>query len=250
MLELPESRLSDCNLERFIPVRNYLERLPEVPTFEDAAQRTVEVIYSAFRSSLVLVRLFITVPYGQLPSATQRVVREAAQAYQIADLLRQETVVLSLAGTVGRQPGWNDRKQSRGHQGIPLISSRFVDSIPMTARLLHEMGMSVKWIDTTSRSLFDQNVGTHLFYVPDAETTVDGVLRKVIPDQNFVRTHGVKTVFGVGGSFVAQQSSLLALVVFCAEPVPKSVAGLFSTLTTQLVAKSYSAVRNGALFRP
>lgn len=250
MLEPSESRLSDCTLEQFIPVRNYLERLPEVPTFEDAAQRTVEVIYSAFRSSLVLVRMFITVPYGRLPRDTQSTVREAAQAYQVAGLVKPDTVVLSLAGTVGRQPEWNGRKHSRKHQGIPLISSRFVESIPMTSRLLDEMGLGVRWLDSPERALFDQNIGTRLFYVPDAATTVDGVLRKVIPDQDFVRKYGVKTVFGVGGSFVMQQSALLALVVFCSEPVPKNVCGLFSTLTTQLVAKSYSAVRDGALFRP
>jgi hypothetical protein len=250
MLEPPESRLSDCTLESFIPVRKYLERLPEVATFEDAAQRTVEVIYTAFRSSLVLVRLFITVPFSELPRDTQRTVREAAEGYKAAALVRPDTVVLSLAGTVGRRPEWNDRKQSRRHQGIPLISSRFVESIPMTSRLLHQLGLGVEWIDNTDLSLFEQNMGTRLFYVPDAETTVDRVLRKVIPDQDFVRTNGVKTVFGVGGSFVLRQSALLAMVVFCSEVVPKPVAELFSTLTTQLVAKSYLMVRDGALFRP
>jgi hypothetical protein len=249
MLEPLESRLSSCSLQQLIEVRNYLEHLSEVSTFEQAAQRTTQVIYASFRSSLVLVRTFLTVPFGQLPRDTQHTVREAARIHQVADLVRPDTMVLALAGTAGSQPAWNDRKKSRRHQGIPLVSSHFVQSIPMTSRLLHQMGLGVGWIDTTDVTLFDQNMASRLFYVPDAATTVDGLLRKVIPDQDFVRTYGVKTVFGVGGSYVMQQSALLVMVVFCAEPVPKSVAELFSTLTTQLVAKTYSVVRDGALFR-
>jgi len=249
MLEPLESRLSDCTLEQFIWVRQCLGVLPEAPTFEQTAQRTTEIIYSAFRSSLVLVRLFITVPFGQLPRDTQTMVQEAAKAYEAADLLRPETLVLSLAGTAGSHPTWNDRRLSRTHQGIPLISSRFVQSIPMTSRLLHEMGMGVKWIDAADVSMFEQHMASQLFYVPDAATAVDGLARKVIPNQDFVRTYGVKTVFGVGGTYVLQQNPLLAMVVFCAEPVPKAVAELFSSVTTQLVAKTYSVVREGAIFR-
>lgn len=249
MLEPLESRLSDCTLEQFIWVRQCLAVLPEAPTFEQTAQRTTEIIHAAFRSSLVMVRIFITVPFGQLPRDTQAVVQHSASAYQVADLLRPETLVLSLAGTSGRQPMWNDRKLSRTHQGIPLISARFVQSIPMTSRLLHQMGVGVKWIDTKDVSMFEQHMASRLFYVPDAATAVDELSRKVIPDQDFVRTYGVKTVFGVGGSYVLQHNALLAMVVFCAEPVPKAVAELFSSVTTQLVAKTYSAVREGAIFR-
>jgi hypothetical protein len=249
MLEPYESRLSECTLEQFIWVRTHLEMLPEATTFEQAAQRTTEIIYAAFRSSLVLVRTFLTVPFGQLPGDTQHMVYEAARGYQVADLLKPDTLVLSLAGTSGSQPTWNDRRLSRKHQGIPLVSSHFVDSIPMTSRLLHQMGVGVRWIDTTDLSLFEQNISSQLFYVPDAATTMDGMRRKVIPDQDFVRTYGVKTVFGVGGTYVLQRSALLAMVVFCAESVPKSVAEMFSGLTTQLVAKTFSVVREGAIFR-
>jgi hypothetical protein len=249
MLEPLESRLSDCTLDQFIWVRQCLGVLPEAATFEQTAQRTTEIIYSAFRSSLVLVRIFITVPFGQLPRDTQTMVHDAARAYQVADLLKPETLVLSLAGTSGSQPTWNDRRLSRTHQGIPLISSRFVQSIPMTSRLLHQMGVGVKWIDGADMSMFEQNMASQLFYVPDAATAVDGLSRKVIPNQDFVRTYGVKTVFGVGGSYVMQHHALMAMVAFCAEPVPKSVAELFSSITTQMVAKTYSVVREGAIFR-
>ncbi len=249
MLEPFESRLSACTLRQLIEVRNHLEQLPEMATFEQAAQRTSEIIYTAFRSSLVLVRTFITVPFGQLPRSMQNTVSDAARARQVANLLKPDSLVISLAGTAGSQPAWNDRKMSRKHQGIPLISSHFVQSVPMISRLLHQMGLEVGWVDTQDMGLVDQNMSSPLFYVPDAAVTVDKLLRKVIPDQDFVRTYGVKTVFGVGGSYVMQRNAQLVMVVYCSEPVPKSVAELFSTLTTQLVAKTYSVVREGAIFR-
>ncbi|HEX8699723.1 MAG TPA: hypothetical protein VF815_12845 [Myxococcaceae bacterium] len=249
MLEPFESRLSACTIQQFIEVRNHLEQLPEMPTFEQAAQRTSEIIYTAFRSSLVLVRTFITVPFGWLPRDTQTLVSDAARSHQVANLLKPDSLVLSLAGTAGSQPAWNDRKLSRRHQGIPLISSHFVLSVPMLSRLLRQMGLDVGWLDARDMELVEQNMASPLFYVPDAATTVDKVLRRVISDQDFVRMYGVKTVFGLGGSYVMQQNAMLVMVVFCSELVPKPVAELFSTLTTQLVAKTYSVVREGAIFR-
>ena len=105
MLEPLESRLSSCSLRQLIEVRNHLEYLPEVATFEQAAQRTTQVIYAAFRSSLVLVRTFLTVPLGELPRDTQSAVREVARVHQAAELLRPDTMVLALAGRWGMPAG-------------------------------------------------------------------------------------------------------------------------------------------------
>jgi hypothetical protein len=250
MSEPREIRLSTCTLEQFIAVRSRIEQLPRVPTFEQAAQEVTEALYSAFRPSLVLVRMFITVPYRRLPADIQRAVSDASQAQGVRDLLKPDTLVLALAGTAGRGLAWNDRRGSRGHRGIPLISSHFVSSTPMVARLLQQMGVGLDWIDTSDLSLFDHSVASRLFYVPDAAMTVDAQRRKVIPDQDFVRAHGVKTVFGVGGSFIMSQSALMTLIGFCSEPVPKGIASWFSTITTQLMARTLSTVQAGALFRP
>jgi hypothetical protein len=247
---LRETRLGSCTLEEFIAVRGRLERLPQRPTFEQEAQELMEALYSEFRSSLVLVRTFITVPYRRLPPDIQRAVNDTSQVQGVRELVKPDTLVLTLAGTAGRELAWNDRRYSRGHRGIPLVSSKFVSTIPMVARLLRQMGLGIEWIDSGDVSLFDQSVASRLFYVPDAAVTVDAQRRKVIPDQNFVRAHGVKTVFGVGGSFVMSQSSLMAMIAFCSESVPKGVASWFSTITTRLMARTFSAVQAGALFQP
>jgi hypothetical protein len=250
MLAYPETRLSSCTLEQFSAVRSRIEQLPHMPTFEQTAQEVTQAIYTAFRPSLVLVRMFITVPYRRLPVDIQRAVGDASQVQGARALLKPDTLVLALAGTSGRKLAWTDRRGSRGHQGIPLISSQLVSSIPMVARLLQQMGVGLNWIDTSDLSLFYNSVASRLFYVPDAAATVDAQRRKVIPDQDFVRTHGVKTVFGVGGSFLINPSALMALIAFCSEPVPKGVARWFSTITTGLMARTLSLVQTGALFQP
>jgi hypothetical protein len=250
MVASHETRLGSCTLEQFTAVRHRVEQLPQAPTFEQAAQKMTEALYAAFTPSLVLVRTFITVPYRQLPADIQRAVNDMSQAHGMRDLLRPDTLALSLAGTAGRELAWNDRWRSRGHRGIPLLSSKFVSSIPMVARLLQQLGPGLDWIDSSDLSLFGHSVASRLFYVPDASTTVDAQRRNVIPDQNFVRAHGVKTVFGVGGSFVMKQNALMALIAFCSEPVPKGVASWFSTITSGLMARTFSSVRSGAFFQP
>jgi hypothetical protein len=245
-----ETRLSDCTLEQFLEARGHIERLPHAATFEEAAQSTVDALYSVFRPSLVLVRTFITVPYRRLPADIQRSASEFSRSLGADALLKPDTLVLTLAGSAGREQSWSGRKTSRRHQGIPLISSRFVESSPMVALLLRQVGMGLDWIDTGDVSLIDHGVASRLFYVPDAATTMDPQGRKVIPDQDFVRTHGVKTVFGLGGSYIMSQNALMALVAFCCEPVPRNVASWFSTITTRLVARTFSGVQAGQLFRP
>ncbi len=55
-------------------------------------------------------------------------------------------MVLSLLGTRGEDMRWNDRRNSQGHVGIPLVSADFIDAIPMMSRLLKELGLDLNWI--------------------------------------------------------------------------------------------------------
>src|SRR5512144_2112177 len=99
---------------------------------------------------------------------------------------------------------WNDRRNSQGHVGIPLATSDFIEAIPMMSRLLKELGMGLDWIDSNDTSMVARALGSSsgLFYVPDAALEIDAKGRKVIAGQDFVKTHGVKTVFGMGGAFI------------------------------------------------
>lgn len=75
-----------------------------------AAQTYVETVYAALSDSLVLLRVFATVPFGRLPAANQAFVRQLAASVPTDStaLLGDETLVLSLLGSVGREPNWCD----------------------------------------------------------------------------------------------------------------------------------------------
>src|SRR5690242_16567255 len=100
--------------------------LIDCASLQEAAQKCVGIIYEALRDSLTLIRLYATVPFRQLPAPDRAFVLDLAMAHRAADLLDDETPVLSLLGTCGDVSDWNDRYRSKNHLGIPLLASSFV----------------------------------------------------------------------------------------------------------------------------
>ena len=157
---------------------------------EDAAQVLVDAVYLQFKESVVLARMFVTVPYDSLPPSHRHFVRQQADNAEAAGGLKTATPVLSLVGTCGQEQSWNDRRRSTGHVGIPLISSTFVDAIPMIARLLKELGIPLDWVDSQDSTMIEKTMGRSagLFFVEDATEATDHRGRKIITAQHFVET--------------------------------------------------------------
>jgi hypothetical protein len=154
---------------------------------------------------------------------------------------------LSLVGTHGRSPDWNDRRNSKGHVGIPLISSAFVDGIPMISRLLKELGVSLDWVDTQDPEIvekMDRTAG--LFFVENAASATDHQGRKIIPAEDFVAEYNVKTVFGVGGGYASGQ--ILVIVAFCRDDVPREIGARFVALRDAFKAKTSGLVESAQVF--
>ncbi|MHC4073389.1 MAG: hypothetical protein ACYTGS_15370, partial [Planctomycetota bacterium] len=99
-------------------------------TLEQAAQLVTDAVYEELDDSVVLARVFATVPFGELPEPNRTFVTDLAAANDIAPLINNDTLILSLLGTRGAKSEWNDRRTSQGHVGIPLASAAFVDKIP------------------------------------------------------------------------------------------------------------------------
>jgi len=198
-------------------------RIREAKTLEEGAQTLARELYTQFTESIVLARVFVTVRFDALPAEVCTFVENLVKsAGRPADLTGPVPVV-SLVGTQGQEAAWNDRRNSRRHQGIPLISSSFVAAIPMIARLFRDLGVPLQWIDSDDAERFATAVGhsAGLFFVPDAATAVDDHGRTIIaPD--FVSTYGIKTVFGAGGAYARGQ--LLVIVIFCRDEVPRTTA--------------------------
>jgi hypothetical protein len=196
-----------------------------------------------------LVRLFVTVPFGKLPAVNRSFVTQLANTQGLTGLIKEGTLVLSLLATRGRKPAWNDRRQSQGHIGIPLVSAAFIDRIPMMSRLLNEVGLSLDWIDSQEKVIATKTfIGlSGVFYVPDAKTAVDHQGRKIISAQDFVDDQNVKTVFGLAGGYPISRT-FLTLIVFCCEPVERPYVERFLPLISSFKANTTSLVLTEAIF--
>ena len=214
------------------------------PFGEEAAQQLAAQIYEQFSESVVIARVFLTVPFDRLPPPNKEFVKKLMQS----DGPPGGTPVLSLIGTAGQEANWNDRRKSEGHVGIPLVSADFVGKIPMISRLLKELGVPIEWIDSHDAQTIVKTLGqsTGVFFVEDAGEATDARGRKIIAAQDFVSKFGVKTVFGTGGSYAGGE--IAVIVVFCRDTLPKSSAENFLELKNLFQSKTAESVKAGKVF--
>lgn len=205
----------------------------------DIAQKSCDAMYEAFAKSVVLVRIFVALPYAKLLASDQAHVNAVAAHLQASELLQATTPVMALLGTRGQNPAWSDRRASQIFRAFPLISKVLVDSAPMAAQLLRVLGINIappatKEVGMTEKAWGAGRAG--LFYVEHAARTVDSQGRKIIVVQPFVEEYGVQTVFGVARAY--RDDIFLTTMLFCRHHVPRErareflpLASLFRTAT-------------------
>ena len=227
---------------------NIEPRIETATCLEEAAQETAAALHKQFEESVVLARVYVTVPFEALPPTNKTFVQNLAASAGAESELKAATPVLSLIGSHGQEENWCDRRKSRGHVGIPLISSAFVGAIPMISRLLHELGVPMDWIDTHETAIITETVGRKggLFYVENAAEAMDHEGRKIIAAQDFVSDYNVQTVFGIGGAYAGGQ--MFIIVVFCRDFLPRKVAEHFTALTDLFRQKTSTFVETGEIF--
>jgi hypothetical protein len=218
--------------------------------FDGAAQAVTDSLYTSFKDTSKLVRIFVTTPYKSLPAGMATWVKNLATAKGVADGLTPDTQVLALAGSSGDKPDWNGRAKSKGHIGIPLISQEFVNAIPMLARMIGSLGRDLSWLDTkdTGQLIKAMSKLSGKFYVPDASQTTDTKGRKVISDQAFVSANKITSVFGVASSSAMPTGALMALLVFSNESIPEKQVDSFQPVLNKLRASTVKLVSSGTLF--
>jgi len=217
---------------------------------EVAAQGLVTAVRDQFTESIVIARAFMTIPFSALPAESQTFVRKLAESKGAASALKPVTPVLSLIGTSGREAEWCDRRKSKGHVGIPLISAEFVSSIPMISRLLKEIGIPLEWVDTQDTDELVRIVSgsAGLFFVEDASRAKDHEGRKIIVAEDFVAAHSVKSVFGVCGAY--QSGQIVVLIFFSCDGIKRSVAEAFVGLVPGFTGATAAMVTSGRVFAP
>ncbi|OQX27876.1 MAG: hypothetical protein BWK80_03125 [Desulfobacteraceae bacterium IS3] len=218
---------------------------------EDAAQRFTELLYHEFSKSVVLTRIFATIPFGRLPDFRKNFVIQLAESSGIMSQLTDNTPVLSLLGTYGQNEIWNNWRNSRGHIGIPLASYDFIDKIPMLSRLLKELGIRLEWLNIYDTKIVTKKIGrlAGLFYVQDAATALDDNGRKIISAQDFVRDFNIRTVFGMGGMYPSK-NVYIVMINFTNRNLPHSGAELFMKLINIFNSETTVLLSGWKIFRP
>ncbi|GAC1305628.1 MAG: hypothetical protein NVSMB19_17220 [Vulcanimicrobiaceae bacterium] len=233
-----------ADAERF--AQDVGDALRGAASFEAAAQRFAERLVQRF-DTIVLARVFATVQYHQLPPDERRFVSSTSPDVT----LLPSATVLTLFGTSGVRPAWNDRRQSSAHRALPLLDRRTIEEAPMLSRLLNDLqfaldGEAGKPAKFVTRAFANAN---GLCHIPDAGTTVDDAGRKVIPDGAFVREHALRTVVAFGGPFVVGRV-FVATILFTTETISKEAAMHLVRLSSAFKSATTGVVQHGSLFAP
>jgi hypothetical protein len=242
---------SDYHIARLTEFRGGIEKaLASSRTLQEAAQSFAEMLYEELEASTVLARVFTTVRFGALPGPDKQFVKRVATERGCRDELEDQTVVVSLLGTRGRQPSWNHRYQSGSRLGIPLSSTSFIKTIPMLARLLNAADTGVRWIEKQQTRIVAKSFGqmAQLLYVDDAKAAVTDDGFKIVANQDFVDRFDVRTVLGLGGVYL--NGSYVSVLLFTNELIPQQKAEKFLTLIHSFKSTTTNLVMNGKIFEP
>ncbi len=242
--------ISKLSFRDVVELQNKMKGIAhESNTLADAAQQYMSILYDELKESIILTRLFATIPFKDLPKSNKEFVKTLAHSSGVSKQIKEETLILSLLGTRGAKPEWNDRRKSKGHVGIPLASSDFIDKIPMMSRLLKQLGAGIDWIEETDTKLVAKTFKniSGVFYVKDAETEVDNKGRKIIAAQDFVKEEKVKTVFGIGGTYV-KTSLFFTNIIFLREFIEKQMAEQFMLQANKFKIATTGLVADGKIF--
>ena len=239
------SFLSASHAEIFTLLGVISRQLSDTSCFEVAAQRCLNLFYEQYESELALARLYVTSTFSALPAENRQFVEKLARSKEVG--LRPDVPVLSLIGTRGRRPSWNDRRQSKGHLGIPLVSPDFVTALPMIARMFSDFEIELAWIERPERGISTTRSGwSGLFHVADARDSQDQHQRYIIPARDFVAEEEVRTGFGIGGSFIS--GTLLAMIFFTRCVLSRELAQRYLPLGTMFKTATSAHIEAGRIF--
>jgi len=223
--------------------RELREAVRRAATLEEAARVVVRYFYDACIDpvtggrSCVLARFYKTHAYGELPPDLQDFAAGLLAGASVAPTMQ----CLTLLATAGTRAEWNDRRQSRGHQAIPLPSPEIVEQAPMIAQLVRQMGLDIATVVRPSPDVLRSAEGKtySVFHVEEALGS------PYIPAQaEFVVPYEVRSVVGFGG---LHRNDFFAVILFATVPILRVAADRFRNIALDLKAALY-ALREPPVF--
>jgi hypothetical protein len=212
--------------------------IEDAGSVESAARAITQSIYESFTDdatsepSCALVRCYKTHSFEELPTDLQGFARNVLKRKPASPQVK----CLTLMGTRGDRPEWNDRSRSLGHQAIPLETVEMVEQAPMVSQLIRQLGLDVAEVVAPTPELMRKVVGKSygVFYVPRAKGS------PFIPAQSeFVAAENIQSVVGFGG--LLRNGDMLAIILFSRTPISEQTANRFKTLALDVRAALFSA---------
>lgn len=195
-------------------------------SMEEAASSIVQLFHNDFleesTNSFVLVRLFITRSYNELPEYLQKI----ASSTNTNQVPKPNTKCLTLIATAGVEKDWNDARKSKTHQVIPLVDDESVNQVPMFKGIVQQFGINTSDFFDNEQSIYIENCQKpyNVFFLPDARG------HALIPAQKgFVDSYGIKSVIGFGGGL--PNNDFFAVIMFSNITIAKHVAMMFKSLS-------------------
>jgi hypothetical protein len=226
-------------------------------SLEEAVQTFTNLLGEAFGESIILVRCFVTLPFGTLPTRYQQAVVQLAAGEGITSLLGTQTPVLTLLGSLGGE----EIRNVKQYFGLPLVSSGFIASIPMIAELLRELGFSLDGpkgsenptqdtgdIETNSGKFF-----SGIFYVPDAQHAVNGKGESILSALDRIaiyhsdRLAEIQTIFGIGGGGYLS-GPFMTILICTNEALAKNTVEQFVPIANYVKTATIKFLLNEHLF--
>jgi hypothetical protein len=200
---------------------------PTASSLEEAAQTIVTYLHYELRDgrsnarACALVRFFVTRSFARLePDLRARARQLLGDEPETAGMK-----CLTLVGTAGMRPAWNQRTASVNHGVIPLGSEAMVRRSPMIAQLVNQLGLEVSALlqpDPTLLVDLEQK-SYNVFHVAEARGS------PYVPAQEeFVIPCGICSVIGFGG--MLPLGCLFTVILFTTIPITRETADLFRPL--------------------
>lgn len=193
-------------------------------SMQEVAQSSVEHLYqnlnvgSKTNKACVLVRFYVTQPYGDLSTALQGSVHSATDITLI-----RETPCLTMLGSIGARPEWCLKKNASTHEALALPDPALCERYPVVAQLVARFDLPGAFSVPYNPDLFLEEPGRSfdVFHLPEADTE-ESILAG---QEEFVRSNGIKSAVGFGGLLPSR--NLFAIIVFSKVPISKQVALAF-----------------------
>lgn len=212
-------------------------------SMEEVADRIVHYFYDSLvddagKRAGVMVRFFVTVPYRELSQELRR----EADRFLDPSVSTQTLKCQTLLATMGANPEWRRRQDSRSYQAQPL-TPEIVDVTPMLGPVSEMFGIALKQaIAPDPELLLDvEDDSYNIFHVLEAPGS------PYVPAQkDFVVPYGIRSVLGFYG--MLPSGNLFTLIFFARAPITRQVTEYFRplALSVKMALLPFDGVRTFA----